>query len=76
MAIPPLSLGWQEDLGKVVLYSPCLFRLVVNGLSKIIRETKLLRELKGTQVTNTESLTQLIFMDDIFLLGKGNKAEI
>lgn len=49
--------------------SPLFFLLVVEGLSKLIGQAKEEGRLNGVKVVACVSLTHLLFVDDVFLLG-------
>jgi hypothetical protein len=57
------------------LLSPCLFLLIVEGLSRSPLEAKRERLLKGIRIGGDLFLTNLIFVDDILFFTSGPELE-
>ena len=55
--------------------SPLLFLLVIEGLSRLILKEKVSGEIKGIKINPLLSITHLMFVDDIMLVGSGSLAE-
>ena len=55
--------------------SPYLFVLVAENLSKYIMEARRLRIVQGVKVGKRESLSHLLFIDDVLLLCFGSNKE-
>jgi hypothetical protein len=53
-----------------------LFILVVEGLSRLIPETKRMGEIRGIRVGGSVFLSHLLFVDDIFLFIHGSLWEM
>jgi hypothetical protein len=55
--------------------SPYLFLLVIEGLSRLIKEAERQRKLSSIKVGRSESLTCLIFVDDVLIFYFDNDGE-
>jgi hypothetical protein len=54
---------------------PLLFLLVVEGLNKALTKSTISRELLGIKISQTLSLTYLLFMADVLLFSGGTRRE-
>jgi len=50
--------------------SPLLFLLLIEGLSRMLREARLEGCINGVSISSSLALTHILFMDDIILFGK------
>jgi hypothetical protein len=46
--------------------SPFLFLIIVEALSRVLKEAKRSGVLRGIKVTDSEEISHFLFMDDIF----------
>ena len=66
----------SRGLRKSFPLSPYLFILVVEGLSRIIKEVVGQNEFQGPLVGNFLSLSHLLFVDDVLLFCYGNERNL
>ena len=52
--------------------SPFLFVLIVDVLSRIINQAKREGSYKGIMVTNSEELSQILFVDDVVMMERAH----
>ena len=55
--------------------SPLLFLLAIEGLSRLLQQTKADGRIKGIKISRDLFLTHLMFIDDIMILGSGSISE-
>ena len=55
--------------------SPLIFLLVIKGLSRMINKSNSSGEIKGIKISSNLSITHLMFLDDIMIVGSGSLAE-
>lgn len=61
--------SYSRGIRQGCLLSPLLFILAIDGLSRLIQEAKVDRNIKGARVSRALSITHLLFVDDVLVLG-------
>ena len=62
----------RGELEKDVPYPPLLFMLVIEVLSRLIRDSKLTGKIQGIRLSSFLDLTHFLFVDDVGLFGCGS----